>query len=80
VTIVGAKLIMECTMESDRTTLSVPNREIVCGIGNTGNAAELPLTDMTGFNFVPARQNPTECAGFRSLLALLIGLLSDTPW
>jgi len=35
---------------------------------------------MTGFNIAPARQNPIECAGFRSLLALLIGLLSDMPW
>jgi len=57
---------MECFVESDRTT-SLPNREIA-------------LTDMTGFNIAPASQNPTERAGFRSLLALLIVLLSDTPW
>jgi hypothetical protein len=35
---------------------------------------------MTGFNIAPASQNPIERAGFRFLLALLIILLSDTPW
>jgi hypothetical protein len=40
----------------------------------------IALTDLTGFNIAAASQNPTERAGFRFLLALLIVLLSDTPW